>query len=171
MVSPTIEKALNEQTHAEFYSFYLYLSVAAWFADRHLDGFAEWMEAQAQEEMDHAMKLFHHLQDRGGRVRLLALEEPPAEWDGPVEAVAAVLEHERYITGRINALADIAAKENDHATQVFLHWYISEQVEEEATADRLYHQVKALADSPHGLLMLDRELAGRKAGDTGDAGA
>lgn len=169
MISPTIETALNEQTHAEFYSFYLYLSVAAWFADRHLDGFAGWMEAQAQEEMEHAMKLFHHLQDRGGRVRLLALDEPPAEWASPVEAVKAVLEHEQYITGRINQLADMASRENDHATQVFLHWYIAEQVEEEATADRLYHQVKALADSPHGLLMLDRELAGRKADADGAA--
>ncbi|HHQ48175.1 MAG TPA: ferritin [Acidobacteria bacterium] len=161
MLSETIEKALNEQTHAEFYSSYLYLAVAAWFNDQQLDGFATWMEVQAREEFEHGMKLFHHIMDRGGTVVLEAIDKPPATWGSPSAAVKAVLDHERYITGRINDLANLANQENDHATSVFLHWYIAEQVEEESTADRLYHRTAMLDDSPHGLLMLDRELAAR----------
>jgi len=164
MLNPTIETALNEQTHAEFYSSYLYLAVAAWFNDQHLDGFAAWFEAQAKEEFEHGMKLFHHIMDRGGTVALKAIDKPNVAWKNPSEAVKAVLDHERYITGRINALADLATKENDHATAVFLHWYIAEQVEEEATADRLYNQTAMLDGSPQGLLMLDRELTGRGTG-------
>jgi ferritin len=168
MLSETIEKALNEQTHAEFYSSYLYLAVAAWFAGQNLDGFAAWMEAQAREEFEHAMKLFHHIMDRGGTVNLEALDKPPAQWGSPSAAVKAVLDHERHITGRINTLATLANQENDHATSVFLHWYIAEQVEEEATADRLYHRTAMLDDSPQGLLMLDRELAARGSAAEGE---
>jgi len=156
-----VEEALNEQIHAEFFSFYLYLSVSAYFTTQHLDGFAHWMRIQAQEEFGHAMKLFDYLNERGGTVRLKALDSPQAEWNSPSNAVEAVLHHEQFISQRINTLVDLANSEKDHATTVVLHWYVNEQVEEEATADTLYHQVKMLEDSPHGLLMLDRELAGR----------
>lgn len=156
-----IEKALNEQIHAEFYSFYLYLSAAAWFTGQHLDGFAHWMRAQAQEEFAHAMKLFDFVNDRGGTVKLQSIDTPTHEWDSASAAIGAALEHERYISERINNLVDLANAENDHASTVLLHWYVNEQVEEEATADTLYHQVKMVESSPHGLLMIDRELAGR----------
>jgi len=164
MLSETMEKALNKQIHAELYSSYLYLAIAAWFHDQNLDGFGSWMEAQAMEEYEHGMKLFHHVLDRGGRVILEAIDKPTERWDSPAAAIKAVADHERHVTGLINDLADLAAREKDHATGVFLHWYISEQVEEEATADRLYHQTAMLDGSPHGLLMLDRELAGRGGG-------
>ncbi len=156
-----VEQALNEQIHAEFFSFYLYLSVSAYFTAQHLDGFAHWMTIQAQEEFSHAMKLFDYLNERGGTVELLALDAPQREWASPAAAVETVLNHEKHISQRINDLVNLANAENDHATTVVLHWYVNEQVEEEATADTLYHQVKMLEDSPHGLLMLDRELAGR----------
>ncbi len=156
-----VEQALNEQIHAEFFSFYLYLSVAAYFTEHHLDGFSHWMRIQAQEEFGHAMKLFDYLNERGGSVRLLALDAPRAEWDSPSAAVEEVLNHERSISRRINELVNLAGAEKDHATTVVLHWYVNEQVEEEATADTLYHQVKMVEGSPHGLLMIDRELAGR----------
>ena len=156
-----VENALNEQIHAEFFSFYLYLSVSAYFSTQHLDGFAHWMRIQAQEEFGHAMKLFDYLNERGGTVRLAALETPQREWASASEAVASVLNHEQHISQRINDLVNLANSVNDHATTVVLHWYVNEQVEEEATADTLYHQVRMLQDSPHGLLMLDRELAGR----------
>lgn len=157
-----VEKALNEQIHAEIYSFYLYLAVSAWFKNRHLDGFGHWMNLQAQEEMGHAMKLFDYLIERGGEVKLLPIDAPQQEWDSPADAVHAVSEHEQYITGRINDLVNVSTTEGDHATTVMLHWYVSEQVEEEANADTLYNQVKMLEGSNHGLLMLDRELAGRQ---------
>ncbi|MEE4270914.1 MAG: ferritin [Thermoanaerobaculales bacterium] len=162
-MNPKVEKALNEQIHAEFFSFYLYLSVAAYFTSNHLDGFAHWMRIQSQEEFNHAMKLFDFVAERGGTVELLPLDAPPREWASPSDAVEAVLDHEKFISGRINDLVDLATAENDHPTTVLLHWYVSEQVEEEATADTLFHQVKMVESSPHGLLMIDRELAGRPA--------
>jgi ferritin len=158
-----VEQGLNEQIHAEFFSFYLYLAVSAYFTKLHLEGFAHWMRVQAQEELAHAMKLFDYLNERGGAVRLLAVESPQSEWASPSAAVEAVLKHEQHISERINRLVDLANGENDHATAVMLHWYVNEQVEEEATADTLYHQVKMVEASPHGLLMIDRELAGRPA--------
>jgi ferritin len=161
MMNDKVEKALNEQIHAEFFSFYLYLSVSAYFTTEHLDGFAHWMRIQAQEEFGHAMKLFDYLNERGGTVRLAALDAPQVEWKSASDAVGAVLEHERHISERINNIVDLATSEKDHATTVVLHWYVNEQVEEESTADTLYHQVKMLEGNPHGLLMLDRELAGR----------
>ncbi len=162
-MNPKVEKALNEQIHAEFFSYYLYLSVSSYFTANHLDGFAHWMRIQAQEESIHAMKLFDFLNERGGRVELLPLDGPTREWASPSAAVESVLNHERAISERINRLVDLATAENDHATTVMLHWYVSEQVEEEATSETLYHQVKMVESSPHGLLMIDRELAGRPA--------
>ncbi len=156
-----VEQAINEQMHAEFYSFYLYLAVSAYFAAQHLDGFAHWMRVQAQEELAHALKLYDYLNERGGTVRLLAVDSPQHEWPGAGAACEAVINHERHISARISRLLELATAENDHATAVLLHWYVSEQVEEEATADRLFHQVKMVESSPHGLLMIDRELAGR----------
>lgn len=158
-----VTKGLNQQIQAEFFSFYLYLAVAAYFKAEHLDGFSHWMRVQAFEELNHAMKLFDHLAERGAEVRLLALDAPRASWDSPSAAVADVLDHERRISERIDALVNQATAEQDHATTVFLHWYVNEQVEEVATADTLYHQVKMVEGSPHGLLLLDRELAGRPA--------
>jgi ferritin len=162
-VKPKVEKALNEQIHAEFFSYYLYLSVSAYFTSIHLDGFAHWMRIQAQEESIHAMKLFDYLSERGGKVELLPIDAPTSEWPSPSAAVESVLNHERAISERINRLVDLANAENDHATTVVLHWYVNEQVEEEATAETLFHQVKMVESSPHGLLMIDRELAGRPA--------
>jgi ferritin len=121
------------------------------------------MRIQAQEEFAHAMKLFDYLNERGGTVELMALDAPQREWDSPSAAVEAVLKHEQYISRRINELVDLAGTENDHATTVVLHWYVNEQVEEEATADTLFHQVQMVEGNAHGLLMIDRELAGRPA--------
>jgi ferritin len=156
-----VEQAINEQIHAEFFSFYLYLAASAYFSAQHLDGFANWMRVQAHEEFGHALKLYDYLNERGGTVHLLAIDSPQHEWPGPAAAFEAVVDHERHISSRINRLLELANAENDHATAVLLHWYVTEQVEEEATADRLYHQVKMVESSPHGLLMIDRELAGR----------
>jgi ferritin len=156
-----VAEALNEQIQAEFFSFYLYLSVAAYFKSEHLDGFSHWMRVQANEEFVHAMKLFDYLNERGAAVRLLALDAPQASWKSPSAAIKTALEHERHISDRIDALVSLATAEQDHATTVILHWYVNEQVEEVATADTLYHQVKMMEGSPQGLLMLDRELAGR----------
>ena len=156
-----IEKALNDQIQAEFYSFYLYLAVSSYFTTVHLDGFAHWMRVQSEEELIHALKLVDFLTDRGGNVRLQALDAPPSEWQSPVAAMEAVLKHEQHISASIDDLMGVAEEVRDRPATVLMHWFVNEQVEEVATAETIFNQVKMVADSPHGLLMLDRELAGR----------
>ena len=161
MISEKMQKALNEQINAELYSSYLYLSMASYFLSLNLNGFANWMRVQAQEELVHAMKFFDFVTERSGRVVLAPLGGPKVDWNGPMAAFENTLEHERHITGRINALVDLALAERDHATGNFLQWFVAEQVEEEAAADNLIQQLKLAGDSGHALLMLDRELQAR----------
>lgn len=156
-----MKNGLIDQMNAELYSSYLYLAIGNWFRDQNLDGFGAWMEAQAAEEYEHAMKLYHHLHERGVTPHFDAIAEPPSEWDSILAAVQAVLEHERYITGRIHKLADLALKDHDHPTRLLLDWYVTEQVEEEATSEDIVRKVEMLAETPQGLFMLDRELGQR----------
>jgi len=127
MISKSVEKALNDQINAEFYSAYLYLSMMAYFESVNLAGFATWMKAQTQEEIMHAMKMYDFVNERGGRVILQAIEAPPAEWDSPLAAFEAAYAHEQIVTGRINDLVNLAIEEKDHATNAFLQWFVNEQ--------------------------------------------
>ena len=161
MISEKMQQAINEQINAELHSAYLYLSMAAYFQNENLPGFAGWMTAQAQEEMVHAMKFFRFLCERGGRVLLEAIAAPQRQWDSPAAAFEAALAHERYITGRINDLLALARSENDPASEIFLQWYVTEQVEEEASAESVVSRLKLTAGAPGGLFMLDRELGQR----------
>jgi len=161
MISQKMQDALNGQISAELYSAYLYLSMCAHFESIHLRGFAHWMRVQAQEELGHAMKLFDYVHEQGGKVALTALEAPPGQWDSPLAALEATLEHEKKITGLIHELVDKAAAEKDHATGVMLQWFVTEQVEEESSAGEVVEQLRMIGDSPNGLLMLDRALARR----------
>ena len=161
MLTPKMEEALNEQIKWEFYSAYLYLSMAAYFEDLGLEGFAHWMKSQTAEEMMHAMKFYKFLNERGGRVRLQEIPQPPVEWESPLAAMEYALNHEREVTQRINKLMDSAKEEGDHATEIFLQWFVSEQVEEEDSFGRIVNQMKLIKDSPEGLFHIDRELAGR----------
>ena len=162
MLSKALEEAINEQINKELYSAYLYLSMSAYCEAESLPGFAMWMRVQAQEEVEHAMKFFDHVNDRGGRVVLKAIEMPPPVWKSPLEMFEQVLEHERKVTGLINRLYELALKENDYATQMELQWFITEQVEEEDNAGRVVGQLKRVGDQPMGLLMLDRQLGERQ---------
>jgi ferritin len=162
MMTSKMEKALNEQINEELYSAYLYLAVSAWFESQNLPGFASWMKVQAREENAHAMKFFEFIHERRGRVTLKAVKEPGKEWDSPLAAFEAALEHEQYITGRINDLVNLAVTEKDHATAGFLQWFVKEQVEEEASADRIVQMLKMAANAPGALLMLDHQMGERK---------
>ena len=162
-MSSEMERALSDQLNAELYSFYLYLAVANWYRSQGLDGFAHWMEAQAQEELGHALKIYHHLHQRGGVPVLGALEAPPASWDSPLAALEAVADHERQITRRVTQLADLAVREKDHASRILADWFVTEQVEEEATVGDLVRKARMLATTPNGIYLLDRELAQRPA--------
>ena len=161
MISQKLQKAFNEQIVAETYSAYLYWSMSAYFESINLKGFANWMRVQAQEEMVHAMKFYTHLNERGGRVLLGAIEAPPTEWDSPLAVFEAAYGHERKVTGLIDDLVKLARGENDNAAENFLQWFVSEQVEEEASADEVVQQLKLAAGQPQALLLLDREMAQR----------
>ncbi len=163
MINERVEKALNEQVNAEIYSAYLYLSMSSYFESVNLPGFAQWMKAQAQEEMVHGMKIYDFIHERGGRVLLSAIEAPQTRWANPVAAFAATLEHEQKVTALINGLVDIAIAEKDHATNIFLQWFVTEQVEEEASVDAVLQKLKMVGDQGHGLFMMDRELGVRGA--------
>ena len=163
MLSPKMEEALNKQINAEFYSSYLYLSMAADFQAKNLDGFANWMQVQAQEEWGHGMKMYNYINEQGGRVKLASIDAPPTEWSSPLAAFEAVYEHEQLVTSLINGLVDLALEGKDHATNIFLQWFVTEQIEEESTASSIVEQLKMIGDHPQGLFMIDRELGQRQA--------
>jgi len=161
MISKKMQDALNAQINAELYSAYLYLSMAAYFDSINLKGFANWMRVQEREENFHAMKFFDYVLSRQGKVTLAAIDAPPTRWKNPLDVFESVYEHEQKVTSLINKLATLAQKEDDHATGVLLHWFINEQVEEEANADALVQKLKLIGDNSSGLFLLDQELAAR----------
>ena len=162
MVLPKkMEEAINKQINAELYSAYLYLSMAAYFESTNLSGFAKWMEVQAQEEKQHAMKLYHYVIERGGRVILDAIQKPQSEWKSPLDVFEAVYAHEKHVTELIYNLMDVAKSEKDYATEVMLQWFVKEQVEEEANASNILERIKMVKDSVNGILQYDKILGKR----------
>ncbi len=161
MIGEKMLAAMNEQIKNEFESAYIYLSMVAYFADQGLDGMAQWMRCQTQEEMVHAMKLYDHILERGGTVTLLDLKQLKTAWSSPQEAWDDALKHEQFITGKINDLMKLAIKEDDFASMPLLNWFVEEQIEEEDNASKNSQQMKLAGSSGHGLLMLDRELGAR----------
>ena len=162
MISKRLEEELNKQVNAELFSSYLYLSMSAYLSTENLNGFANWMNVQFQEEQAHAMKFFQYIIDRGGKVKLMQIDQPKTEWKDIVEVFEETLAHEQKVTGLINNLVDIASEEKDHATFNMLQWFVAEQVEEEATASEILEQVRTLEGRGAGLFMLDREMKQRK---------
>ena len=166
MMSQTMQDALNEQMKHEFYSSYLYLSMSAYCDGMNLPGLARWMRAQAQEETRHALKIFDHLLDRGGKVELYELGRPPAQFSSPREVFEQAHQHEQQVTAMINKVYGLAMDERDFASRVFLDWFVQEQVEEEKTSGLLAEQLRMVGEDRPGLLMLDRELGQRRSGGT-----
>ncbi len=161
MIKEKMQEALNAQLNMEVYSSYLYLAMSAYFRDINLGGFASWMRVQAQEELVHAMKFFDFINERGGRVVLKPVEGPQTEWESPLAAFEATYGHEQRITGLINDLVELALGEHDHATNIFLQWFITEQIEEEDSANEVVQKIKLIGDAKGGLFMLDQELGQR----------
>jgi ferritin len=161
MLQKKVQDAMNEQIRAELYSAYLYLSMSAYCESISLPGFAHWLRLQAQEEVEHAMKFFGFVNERGGRVVLLPIDQPPAEFRSPVDVFERTLEHEQKVTGLINDLYALAVEERDYASQVFLQWFVDEQVEEEAVATEILEMLRRVGDKGHALVMMDRQLAQR----------
>jgi ferritin len=152
---------INEQINNELYSGYLYLAMSAHFEVENLKGFAHWMRLQAQEELEHAVRLFDHVARRGGRVTLKAIEAPPAEYGTPLSIFQKALEHERHVTRSINELYRLARHENEYATELELQWFVQEQVLEEDNTATAVDQLSLAGDNKAALLMLDRQFGQR----------
>ena len=161
MLSNNMLSALNKQINKEIYSAYLYMSMSAYSQYTGLKGFANWFMVQYNEEMEHAMKIYTYVNDQGEQVKLIAIDEPPVEFDSPLDMFEKTLDHEKFITKSINELVDIAIAEKDHATVIFLQWFVTEQIEEEGNDNDIINQLKLVGDNGNGLIMLDRELGSR----------
>ena len=162
MLSQRMQDAFNEQIKHEMYSSWVYLSMAAWCDGANLPGFASWMRIQAQEEHGHALRIFDHILDRNGQVKLQAIPQPPVAFSSPLEIFENALNHERAVTKTIHDLYALSLEERDFPGRVFLDWFVSEQVEEEKNAELVVERLRMVGDDRPGLLMLDREMAQRK---------
>lgn len=162
MFKEKVQNAMNDQIQHEIESAYIYLSMAAYFDAENLPGFAQWMKMQYEEEMAHAFRFYDYINDRGGRVKLQPVNQPPIEFDSPLAAFQAALEHEQKITADIDRLYAMALDEKDYPSQTFLQWFIDEQVEEEQHVGEAVENIKMVGDNTHAILMLDRELGQRQ---------
>lgn len=166
MLNPKIQDAFNKQLNAELFASYLYLSMGAYFESQSLAGMAAWMRAQSQEETMHAMKLYDFIHQRDGRVTLTAIEAPKTEWNSPLEAFEDAYKHEQKVTGMIDELVNLSLAEGDHASNSFLQWFVTEQVEEEDQVRTIIDKLKLVGDQGVALFMLDGELGQRQPAPT-----
>jgi ferritin len=162
MLDKTIQDAMNEQIKNELYSAHQYLAMAAYCESVSLSGFASWMRMQAQEEREHAMKFYDHIQDRNGRVVLQAIDQPIIEFASPLDVFEKALEQEQAVTADINNLYALAVREGDYASQIFLQWFVTEQVEEEKNVGDIIETLKMSGEKNEALLLFDRELGKRE---------
>lgn len=163
MISKKMEVALNEQVNKEFYSAYMYLAMSAYCNTIGLPGFAYWMRLQYEEENLHVTKMYDYILDQGGEVHLKMIEEPPKEYGTPLAVFEKTLEHEQFVTRSIHELMSLAVEERDYATQAFLQWYVSEQVEEESNVQDVLNPLRMVGDDKGGLMMIDQKLSARVA--------
>ena len=161
MISKKIETELNQQVNREMFSAYLYMSMSSFAESKGLKGIATYFMVQYHEEMVHAMKMYEYINTQGGAVKLLAIEQPQSSFDSILDLMEKTLEHEKFITRSIYDIMDIAIAERDHATKVFLDWYVSEQVEEEQNATENLQKIKMVGDNTGALYMVDKELGAR----------
>ena len=161
MINEKLEKAFNDQINKELYSAYLYLAMKSKFAEMNLNGFVNWFSVQVQEEQAHGMGMYDYVLERGGKITLEAIDKPEVKSENILEIFEQVLEHEEYVTSRINALMDVAEETKDRAALSFLDWYLKEQVEEESNVGGLLATLRLIGDDKKALLMLDKDLSAR----------
>ncbi len=161
MLNEKMEEALNSQFNFEIYSAYIYFSMSAYFLSIKLPGFAQWMRAQTQEEMIHAMKFYDYINEQDGRIKLQQIDKPATEWESPLAAFENALNHEKIVTGRINDMVTLAIDEKDQETNNFLQWYVKEQVEEEESVGGVVEKIKIAGDETSRLQKIDQELSTR----------
>ena len=161
MTTKKMFDALNKQLNEEIFSSYLYLSMSAYFSSKNLNGCAQWMQVQSQEETVHGMKIYQYILDRGGDVVLDAIKKPQTTWESPLKAFENAYKHEQFISNCFNKLVELAMDEKDYASNNFFQWFVQEQVEEEASVSDIVQQLRMVGDQKSGMMMLDRELKGR----------
>jgi ferritin len=161
MIGKKLRDAMNEQIKHELESYYIYLSMVAYFHSENLEGMAHWMRVQCHEEQIHAMKFFDHIIGCGGKVELLDLKQQKTKWSSPLEAFKDAYDHELFITSKVHNLMAIARKEGEFASEPMLSWFVNEQIEEESNTQRIKQQLEMIGSSKDGLILLDRELAAR----------
>lgn len=161
MLSKKMVDALNGQINKEMYSAYLYMAMAAYSESQGLNGIANWFSVQYQEEMAHAMKIYRYVLEQGAVIKLAAIDEPPAKFGTPLEMFEKTLAHEQFVTKSINELMDLSISVKDHATQIFLQWFVTEQIEEEANDNAIIDKLKLAGQDGNGLFMIDKELGMR----------
>ena len=162
MINKPMQDAMNEQINKEMFSSFLYLSMAAYFEDKNLPGFANWMRAQTKEETTHAMKIYDFIHEQDGGVVLKSIAQPPDQWQSPLAAFEAAQKHERKVTAMINDLVKLAGQQKEQATSAFLQWFVDEQVEEESSVGQVVGKLKAAQTTPDGLTPIDQELGERE---------
>ncbi len=161
MLSEKMTDALNNQLNKEIYSAYLYMSMSAYSSYSGLKGFANWFMVQYQEEMAHAMKIYDYIDSQGQQVKLISINQPPTEFESPQDMFEKTLKHEQFVTKSINDLVDLAILEKDHATNIFLQWFVTEQIEEEGNDNEIISRLRIVGEDGNGLLMVDKELSAR----------
>ncbi len=161
MISERMANELNKQINAELYSSYLYLSMSAWCDNAGYRGFSAWMRAQADEEYTHAMKFYDYMLDVGGKIVLEQIEKPQTDWNSPYELFEAVKKHELHVTQLINDLVAVAVEEKDYATNIFLQWFVTEQIEEVSNVSEIIDKFKMIGESKESFYFLDKELGER----------
>lgn len=162
MLKQTVLDKLNQQMNDEILSAYLYLSMCGYLESISLKGFSNWMRIQSQEELTHAWRLFKYINDRSGRAVMHAVDQPQHDWGSPLEVLEHVYRHECLVSEKINECVGLALQENDHSTNAMLQWFVTEQIEEEATADEVVQKLKLIGDNSSGLYLLDSEMANRQ---------
>jgi ferritin len=161
MIPKRVRDFMNEQIKNELESFYLYLSMVAYFHEQNLEGMAHWMRVQSHEETTHAMKFFDHIIDRAGTVGLLDLKQLKTSWASPLEAWKDAYAHEQFITSKIHAILKVVREESDFPAEPVMNWFVNEQIEEEKNTETISSQIERVGASKEGLYMLDKELAAR----------
>jgi len=161
MISKKMQDAFNDQIAAEFHSAYIYLAMSAYLESIDLPGCANWMRIQYQEELSHGEKFFDYIHERDGRAEVRAIDTPPMEWSSVLDVFEKAYAHEQKVTALIDNLVDVAREEKDRASEIFLQWFVTEQVEEEASVTAILQKLRMVGESRGGLFMVDRELGGR----------
>jgi ferritin len=164
MLNPKVQAAMNDQLQKELQSAYVYLAMSAWAETQSFPGIAQWLRSQWDEELAHAMKFYTFIVDRGSNVEFKSLDAPTDSYKSPLDVFETALKHEQAVTKSINTLYELVANEKDFASQAWLDWFATEQVEEEKSVAQIVEDLRRVGDDGNGLYVIDRALGARTSG-------